>query len=67
MTEQKETAGTAKEAEDLDKGPELADEDLDKVAGGHASLGDSMNKIHDKVGHGESKIGVDISKIGGIL
>ena len=67
MSEQKEVVNTSREAENLDKSRELTDEDLDKVAGGHASLGDSINKIHDKVGHGESKIGVDISKIGGIL
>ena len=50
MNEKQEIANTLGEAERVDQSRELTDADLDKVAGGHASLGGITNKVHDKVG-----------------
>ena len=56
MDEQKEPASTPQETEESKKNEELSDADLDKVAGGHASLTDSIHKVHDKTGHATDKI-----------
>ena len=56
MNEKKEIASTPKEAEVLTKNGELTDEDLDKVAGGHASISGSLHKVHDKIGLALPKI-----------
>jgi hypothetical protein len=56
MSETKEVESTVNEAESVAKNGELTDAELEKVSGGHGTLSENLNRIHEKVSQAHHRI-----------
>jgi hypothetical protein len=64
MNEKNVPAKAVAKAAGIDKTREMTDSELDKVSAGHASLGESVSNVRDKVSHAKYKLsGFDPSSL----